>query len=108
VRPGWFAHVGPGDDRLVLEQRDTGNGGIGREQVAEVLVRSLRSDAAVGGTFELFAEAGAASSDWGGLFAALRPDPSGGLDAAADPATRPPVDGEPAAVQADLARLASR
>jgi uncharacterized protein YbjT (DUF2867 family) len=108
VRPGWFDHVGPGDDRLVLEQRDTGNGGIGRDQLAEVLVRSLLDDAAVGRTFELFADAGAPPSDWDGLFAALRPDPAGGLDAAADPDTLPPVDGEPAAVQADLARLAAR
>jgi uncharacterized protein YbjT (DUF2867 family) len=108
VRPGWFDSVRPGDDRLVFEQRDAGNGGIGRDQVAEVLVRSLLSDAAVGRTFELFADAGEAPSDWDGLFAALRPDPAGGPDAAADPTTLPPVDGEPAAVQADLARLAAR
>jgi uncharacterized protein YbjT (DUF2867 family) len=31
VRPGWFDAVGPGDDRLVLEQTDTGNGAIGRD-----------------------------------------------------------------------------
>ncbi|HET6394304.1 MAG TPA: NAD(P)H-binding protein [Blastococcus sp.] len=30
VRPGWFDAVGPADERLVLEQTDTGNGGIGR------------------------------------------------------------------------------
>src|SRR4051794_32775813 len=41
VRPGWFDNVGPGDDRLVFEQGDTGNGGIGRDQLAEVLVRSF-------------------------------------------------------------------
>jgi uncharacterized protein YbjT (DUF2867 family) len=108
VRPGWFDSVGPGDDRVVLEQTDTGNGGIGRGQLAEVLVRSLLTDTAVGRTFELFAEPGDSPSDWDGLFAALRPDPTGGLDAAADPSTLPPVDGEPAAVQADLARLAAR
>jgi len=108
VRPGWFDHVGPGDDRLVLEQRDTGNGGIGRDQVAEVLVRSLLTDSAVGRTFELFAEAGAAPTDWDGVFAGLRPDVPGALDAAADPGTLPAVDDEPAPVQADLARLVAR
>jgi uncharacterized protein YbjT (DUF2867 family) len=108
VRPGWFDHVGAGDGRLVLEQRDTGSGGIGRDQVAEVLVRSLLTDAAVGRTFELFAEAGQAPSDWDGLFAVLHPDPAGGLDAAGDPDALPPLDGEPRAVQADVARLSAR
>jgi uncharacterized protein YbjT (DUF2867 family) len=108
VRPGWFDHVGPGDGRLVLEQRDTGNGGIGRDQLAEVLVRSLVTDSALGRTFELFAEPGPAPTDWDGLFARLRPDPAGSLDAVADPATLPPVADEPAPVPADIARLTSR
>jgi uncharacterized protein YbjT (DUF2867 family) len=106
VRPGWFDAVGAGDDRLVLEQTDTGNGGIGRDQLAEVLVRSLLTDTAVGRTFELFAEPGPALTDWPGLFGALTPDPAGGLDAAGDPATLPAVGEEPPAVQEDLARLA--
>src|SRR3954470_13568179 len=106
VRPGWFDAVGAGDDRLVLEQTDTGNGGIGRDQLAEVLVRSLLTDTAAGRTFELFAEAGPAPSDWSGLFSALTPDPAEGLDAAGDPATLPPADQEPTVVQEDLARLA--
>ena len=42
----------------MFEQGDTGNGGIGRDQLADVLVRSLLTDTAVGRTFELFAEAG--------------------------------------------------
>jgi uncharacterized protein YbjT (DUF2867 family) len=108
VRPGWFDHVAPGDDRLVLEQRDTGNGGIGRDQLAEVLVRSLLSETAVGRTFELFAEAGPAPTDWVGLFAGLRPDSPGVLDGAGDPDGLPPVDDEPAPVQADISRLAAR
>src|SRR3954454_21146982 len=91
VRPGWFAAVGPDDDRLVLEQTDTGNGGIGRDQLAEVLVRSLLTDTAVGRTFELFTEPGPAPSDWTGLFGALTPDPAGSLDAVGNPATLPPV-----------------
>ncbi|MFP5346860.1 MAG: NAD(P)H-binding protein, partial [Actinomycetes bacterium] len=106
VRPGWFDAVGAGDDRLVLEQTDTGNGGIGRDQLAEVLVRSLLTDTAAGRTFELFAEAGPAPTDWAGLFGALTADPTGGLDAASDGATLPPVGEEPPVVQDDPARLA--
>ena len=108
VRPGWFDHVGPGDDRLVLEQRDTGNGGIGRDQLAELLVRCLVTDTALGRTFEVFAEPGPAPTDWDGLFAGLRPDPAGSLDAVADPESLPAVADEPAPVPADIARLASR
>lgn len=37
----WFDAVGGGDRRFELEQGDTGNGGIGRNELAEVLVRSL-------------------------------------------------------------------
>jgi uncharacterized protein YbjT (DUF2867 family) len=106
VRPGWFDSVGAGDDRLVLEQRDTGNGGIGRDQLAEVLVRSLLTATALGKTFELFAEAGPAPTDWSGLFAGLRPDTAGAVDAAADPDNLPVVADEPAPVAADIARLA--
>ena len=82
----------------MFEQRDTGNGGIGRDQLAEVLVQSLLTDAAVGRTFELFAEAGPAPTDWDGLFAGVRPDPAGSLDAGADPDTLPAVADEPAPV----------
>jgi hypothetical protein len=70
-----------------------------------VLVRTLLTDTAAGRTFELFAEAGRAPTDWSGLFGALSPDPAGGLDAAGDPATLPPVGDEPAVVQDDLALL---
>jgi uncharacterized protein YbjT (DUF2867 family) len=108
VRPGWFDHVSPRDERLVFEQGDAGNGGIGRDQLADVLVRSLLTDTAVGRTFELFAEAGLAPSDWDGLFAGVRPDRPGSLDSVADPATLPAVAEEPAPVPADIARLTSR
>jgi uncharacterized protein YbjT (DUF2867 family) len=108
VRPGWFDHVGSGDERLVFEQGDTGNGGIGRDQLADVLVRSLLTDTAMGRTFELFAEAGPAPGDWDGLFAGVRSDRPGSLDSVADPATLPPVAEEPAPVPADIARLTTR
>jgi len=106
VRPGWFDHVGPGDERLVFEQGDTGNGGIGRDQVADVLVRSLLTDTAVGKTFELFAEPGPAPTAWAALFLPLTPDTAGELDGAGDPDTLPPLGDEPESVRADLSRLA--
>jgi uncharacterized protein YbjT (DUF2867 family) len=108
IRPGWFDNVGPGDERLVFEQGDTGNGSIGRDQLAEVLVRSLLTDTATGRTFELIAEAGAPSADWDGLFGALTPDTAGALDGAADPDDLPPVDDEPPVVREDLAHLGAR
>jgi uncharacterized protein YbjT (DUF2867 family) len=105
VRPGWFDATGPGDGRIVLEQGDTGNGGIGRDQVAEVLVRSLLSDAAVGRTFELFAEHGSAPTDWDGLFAPLTADTVGELDAAHDPHSLPALNQEPETVRTDVTSL---
>jgi len=110
VRPGWFDAVGSGDDRLVFAHGDTGNGGIGRDQLAEVLVRSLLFDSAVGRTFELFAEAGAAPTEgeWDGLFAAVAADAAGALDSAADPHSLPSLDDEPAAVREDIESLRAR
>jgi uncharacterized protein YbjT (DUF2867 family) len=105
VRPSWFDHVEAGDRRLLLEQGDTGDGGIGRDQLAEVLVRSLLADTAIGKTFELFAEPGEPPEDWDGLFAALTPDRDGALDATADPHTAPSLEQEPAEVRDDIARL---
>ncbi|QLH26316.1 NAD(P)H-binding protein [Streptomyces sp. Rer75] len=40
VRPGWFDHAGPTQRRLVLGQGGTADGGIARDQIADV--RPLR------------------------------------------------------------------
>jgi hypothetical protein len=66
--------------RAVFEQGDIGDGGIGRDQFAEVLVRSLMSDAAIGWTFELFAGPGRSPTDCDDLFEALTPDAADALD----------------------------
>jgi hypothetical protein len=100
VRPGWFG--GGGVQRPVLRQGDASrSGAVSRETVAEVLVRSLRSDHAVGRTFELFSESGPAPSDWDALFSTL--DADSGLDGAHDAPTLP-VAREPRNVRADLER----
>jgi hypothetical protein len=94
----------PGDDRLVLAQGDRRSGAVGRDQVAETLVRSLLTDTARNRTVELFAVAGEASDDWTALFAAAEPDRPGSLDGAADPAG-PPLANEPARVRRDVEAL---
>ena len=84
VRPGWFDYNTPDQHRLTLLQGDTRQAGdssdgvIARRQIAQVLVASLASDAAVGKTFELVAEHGPAPKDLDPLFAGLEPDLPGG------------------------------
>lgn len=66
VRPGWFDYNEPDQHRLVLLQGDRRHAGdpsdgvVARQQIAEVLVGSLRSPAALRKTFELPAAKGAA------------------------------------------------
>jgi len=102
VRPSWF-NAGAGS-HLVIEQGDAGSGAVSREQVAEVLIRSLLTDAAVGKTFELYATSGQATSDWDGLFNTAVPDPAGALDGARD-ADNLPLDKEPELVREDVVRF---
>src|SRR3954452_13085335 len=104
VRPGWFDMAGPGDDRLVLAQGDRGSGAVGRDQVAETLVRSLLTDTARNRTVELFAVAGTSPTDWSALFAGADPDRAGSLDGAADPAG-PPIDAAATRVRRDVEAL---
>ena len=107
VRPGWFDATGPGDNRLVLAQGDTGTGAVSRRQVAEVLVRALFTDEAAGRTLELFATAGDPPQDWPGLFAETAPDQPGSLDEVRDAPTLP-IDAEPPTVRRDLEAAAAR
>ena len=113
VRPGWFDYNDRQQHQLVLLQGDTrhagdpGDGAVARRQIAEILVRSLASDAAKGKTFELVAEHGPAQEDFDPLFAALEADVSGALDAVRDTLNMP-LAREPARVQEDLKRLTVR
>jgi uncharacterized protein YbjT (DUF2867 family) len=107
VRPGWFDYNGPDEHRLVLLQGDRrqagdpSDGAIARRQIAEVLVRSLGADHAMGKTFELVAETGPAQEDFDALFAPLEPDTPGTLDGV-DDAPNMPLDDEPQRVRDDL------
>lgn len=113
VRPGWFDYNESDQLRLVMLQGDRRQSGtprdgvIARRQTAQVLVRSLRSDAATRKTFELIAEAGPASTDFNGLFAPLDPDPPGSLDGAHD-APNMPIEREPLTIRDDLEGLPKR
>lgn len=110
VRPGWFDYNAADQQRLVFlqgDKRHAGNpsdGVVARQQIAEVLVHSLTSEAAHGKTFELVAEHGAAQADLDALFAALHTDQPGALDAALDTANMP-LEAEPAHVQDDYRRF---
>jgi uncharacterized protein YbjT (DUF2867 family) len=95
VRPGWLDYNDPDQHRLVLLQGDTrkaegpSDGVVARSQIAEILVRSLASDAAARKTFELVAERGPAPEDFDALFASLEADPPGALDAVRDTPNMP-------------------
>ncbi|SDZ70404.1 NAD(P)H-binding [Variovorax sp. YR266] len=108
VRPGWFDYNAADQHRLVLLQGDTrwasdpSDGVVARQQIAEVLVRSLSSAAAGQKTFELVAERGEATHDFDALFAPLESDRTGSLDAVRDKNNMPLAE-EPAWVREDLA-----
>jgi uncharacterized protein YbjT (DUF2867 family) len=110
VRPGWFDYNRPDELRLVLLQGDTRHAGdpsdgvVARRQIAQVLVRSLGSDAAVRKTFELVAERGPAPEDFEELFTPLEADQPGSLDGVRD-VTNMPVTDEPQRVRDDLGEL---
>jgi uncharacterized protein YbjT (DUF2867 family) len=107
VRPGWFDSNEPDQHRLVLLQGDRRQSGtpsdgvVARRQIAQVLVHSLRSSNAVGKTFELVAETGAATEDFDRLFATAEPDAERALDAVHD-AHNMPLDNEPKRIIDDL------
>ena len=107
VRPGWFDYNKPNEHRLVLLQGDrrhagdSSDGVIARRQIAEVLVSSLTSDAALRKSFELVATQGPAQHDLEGLFAPLDADPPDAPDAVHDTANMP-LQEEPPRVRDDL------
>jgi len=113
VRPGWFDHNAPDEQRVSFHQGDRqragtpADGAVSRRQVARVLVASLTSDTAIGKTFELVAEHGPAPVDLDPLFAALDTDLPGSLDGVRDEDNLP-LAAEPAGVLADLSAVRPR
>jgi uncharacterized protein YbjT (DUF2867 family) len=113
VRPGWFDYNAPDERKLVLLQGDKrqsgtpSDGAIARDQLAEVLLRSLSSDQAIRKTFELVCARGPAQDDLNALFATLASDPKDAMDAVADTANMP-LDREPERVRQDLNQMKTR
>jgi len=112
VRPGWFDMNGRDQHQLVLRQgdrRQTGtprDGVIARSQLAQVLLWSLRSEAALHKTFELDSATGPQQDDLDTVAASLDADVQGALDAVHDAANMP-LDGEPGRIREDLERVRS-
>ncbi|WP_217809838.1 NAD(P)H-binding protein [Micromonospora sp. NBS 11-29] len=77
VRPSWLTDTRGSGQAVRLEQGDTGDGRISREDVADACVHALWSSAAIGTTFEIYNVAGPSDTNWDQLFAQLRPDPEG-------------------------------
>jgi uncharacterized protein YbjT (DUF2867 family) len=113
VRPGWFDYNKPNQHRLILLQGDRRQSGtprdgvVARQQLAEVLVRSLQSPKALHKTFELIAETGPEPDDFDALFATTDPDAERALDGVHDAANMP-LNEEPQRVIADLKDVRAR
>jgi uncharacterized protein YbjT (DUF2867 family) len=112
VRPGWFDMNADDQRRLVMLQGDRRQSGtprdgvIARDQLAQVLVWSLRSQTAAGKTFELVAERGPATEDLDAVASALHADVANALDGVED-ANNMPLQGEPHYIRTDLDKVCS-
>ena len=90
VRPGWFDYNQPDQRTIVMLQGDRRQAGspadgvIARDQIARVLIDSLRIDAADHKTLELVAGHGPEQGDLTAAFGALTADRDGSLDGAED------------------------
>ena len=110
VRPGWFDYNEPGQRTIVMLQGDRRQAGspadgvIARDQIARVLIDSLRIDAANHKTLELIADHGPEQDDLSSVFTALVPDSAESLDAAEDIVDLP-TESEPEMFRRDLATL---
>jgi len=112
VRPGWFDYNGANEHKLLFLQGDRRQAGdpsdgvIARRQIAEVLIHSLTSEAALRKTFELVAVTGPAQENLDPLFAALDGDPQNALDGGRDMPNQP-LEEEPQRVLDDLRSLSA-
>lgn len=107
VRPGWFDAIADVEHAVHFEQGDlrhsgtAADGGVARQQIAEVLVGSLYTDQAAYKTLELFGAPGNPAKDLAPAFAALEADVPGSADGVRDRGSQPLAQ-EPPSVLADL------
>lgn len=106
VRPGWFDYQGPADRQIDLRQGDlvTGQPGVDRRHIAQVLLEGALKPSGARRTVEVFSKAGAPVTDFEALFAATRADETGALDGVLD-TNNVPLASEPQRVQDDVARF---
>ena len=106
VRPGWFDYQGAADTRIDLRQGDTvtGQRGVDRAHVAQVLLGCLTAPSGERRTVEVFSGPGAPVDDVEELLAETRADEPGAAAGALDKVLVP-LEDEPSAVREDLARL---
>jgi uncharacterized protein YbjT (DUF2867 family) len=113
VRPGWFDYNDADQKRLVLLQGDRRQSGtpkdgvVARQQIAALLVHSLKSEEAVYKTFELIAETGPEVENFDRLFATAHSDTEQALDGVHDSANMP-LDQEPERIIEDLRAFRAR
>lgn len=109
VRPGWFDYQGAEDVRIDLRQGDlvTGQPGVDRRHIAQVLLEGAIDPSRARRTVEIFSTAGAPVTDFEALFAATRADEPGALDGVLDTGNVP-LDEEPDSVQEDISGLRRR
>ncbi len=74
VRPSWLIDQPGGHSALRLEQGDTGEGKVSREDIAEICVQALLHPEARGKTFEVYAQPGTPPNDWARIFEQLASD----------------------------------
>ncbi|WP_214326949.1 NAD(P)H-binding protein [Nonomuraea sediminis] len=74
VRPSWLTGQPGGRSALLLDQGDTGDGQVSREDIAEICVQALRVPTARGKTFEVYGVPGDPVADWQAAFAKLAGD----------------------------------
>lgn len=113
VRPSWFDCNQPDEHKLLMLQGDKKligspiDGAISRRQIAEVMVRSLSSNAALFKTFELHAVKGDAQLDFEPLFSALDQDVIGSIHGSHD-IQNMRFEDEPVSVQNEIYRVQER
>ena len=74
IRPGWLNNNPGGSLQVVAEQGDKGDGEIGREEVAEVMVQAMNLDSAKGKVFEVYNVAVVPENNWPYFFSELEPE----------------------------------
>ncbi|MBE6484803.1 MAG: NAD-dependent epimerase/dehydratase family protein [Actinomycetaceae bacterium] len=106
VRPGWFDYQGPADRQIDLRQGDlvTGQPGVDRHHIAQVLLEGAVNPSGARRTVEVFSKPGDPVTDFEALFATTTADPDGALDGALDTHNVPLAE-EPERVQKDIARF---